>query len=175
MGRVLDQDEAGPSSIIIRCPAQPFRLVGSAKVPIRLPPYRAVAVDSSLPCYGDSVLVANIDERSRPCHLNARNASGEHRIVNQLLRADECDALRHVERHTRFEKERSGQIDSRFQCNCTAMDSCRVDSLLNGYRYESRTISLGSVVVGHKRLRRGVSRAGAEQTDKNSAGNPTCH
>src|SRR5215471_13300551 len=93
VGGVLEEDEAGAASVVVRGPAEAFGFVGGAEVPVGLPPDGTVAVDCAFAGDGDVVLVAGVDEGGGPGHLNAGDAGGEHGVVFEFLRADESDGF----------------------------------------------------------------------------------
>src|ERR1039458_3115572 len=77
--RILNQDQPRSARVIVRGPSQALRLIRCAKIPIRLPPYWTIAVDSSRPGDRDVLLIAHIDEPNGPGHLDTCDASRQHR------------------------------------------------------------------------------------------------
>ena len=76
------------------------------------------------------LLVADIDERCRPCHLDARDACGQHWVILKLFRADKSSALRHVECDTRLQKERPREVLAGIHGHRAADGRGRIDGFL---------------------------------------------
>jgi hypothetical protein len=131
VGRVLEEDEAGALGVVVGGPAQALGGVDGAQVPVGLPPDRAVAVDGAFAGDGDIVLVARVDQRRRPGHLNAGDAGGEFGVVGCVLRTDQRDALGNVEGNAGLEEDRPDEVGAGLEGDGAAFGCGLVDGLLD--------------------------------------------
>ena len=164
--RVLDQGEADALSVVVGRPAEAFGLVDGEGVAENLPPDSSVAINRAFAGDGDVVLIAEVNHRGRPGHLDAGDAGGKVGKVLDVLRADEGDAVGDLEGDAGFEEEGAGEVGSRFEAYGSFFGSGGFDGLLDGGSVERCTVAFGSVVVGEKYLWCGVRVDGSESQEE---------
>jgi len=120
------------------------------------------------------MLVAHVDERRRPTHLDSRDPRRKHGIVFQFLRADEDDAFRHIESYARLEEERTDQIRSWLEGHRSANFSGLVNRFLHRGGFQLLAISYSAEVIGKKSFGRAPGGTCTERHQQKGASAAIC-
>ncbi len=78
--------------------------------PVLIPEGFAPGIDQAFSNDGDVLLVADVDQRRGPAHLDARHARLDIRIICQVLAAENLHTLVDPQRHALLDEDRAGQV-----------------------------------------------------------------
>ena len=148
---VIDNDQARALAVVVGGPAQALGVVDLAERPVAVPPDLAVTIDRAFSGDGRVLLLVDVDQRGRPGHLDAGHTRGPHRVVFEVLGANEGHAFVDLQRHAGLHEERTGEISSRGKRHRAAVHRSRIDRPLDCAGVHRCAIRLGAVWGNRKR------------------------
>ena len=119
-----------------------------------------VAVDGALARDIDVLLVAHIDQRGGPGHLDAGDARGQHRVIFRLSEPMSVTPSGTIEGDAGFEEERTGEVGSGFEGDGAAIAAAASMAFWIAAVMRVLPSPFGAVVVGEEYFLLGVRRTG---------------